>query len=161
MADLNDKQKNDYFYRGFTVVDGLWFMKVEEKFGFPKALEIDDAVWKVLSKIQARKMKELKKAGNGLDALLDCIKTRLTIEGFTFKIEKDKKVGTFEVVIDSCPWHNSMIKSNRQHLSAKVGNVICQSDFAGWANEFTCQFHLDLQNRICNGSKLCILHFNK
>ena len=161
MTELNDKQRADYFLRSFTVVDGLWFMKIEEKFGFDKALEIDNKVWKVMPKIQARKMKELKKAGNDINALFECFRERLTLEGFTFNTERDEKANAFKVVIDSCPWHNAMIKSGRQHLSAKVGDVICQSDFTGWANEFACQFHLDLQSRICNGSKLCILHFHQ
>ncbi|MDD5288434.1 MAG: DUF6125 family protein [Dehalococcoidales bacterium] len=161
MADLNEQQKTDYFHRGFTAVDGLWFMKIEEHFGFDKALEIDNEVWKVLPKIQARKMKELKKVGTGIDALMECFPARLLLEGFTFKIEKDEKAKAFRLVIDSCPWHKVMVKSGRQHLSAKVGNVICPSDYSGWASEFGCKFQLDEQNRICNGSKLCILHFSQ
>ena len=95
MADLNDKPKTDYFLRGFTAVDGLWFMKVEEQFGFDKALEIDDAVWKIIPKILARKMKELKKAGNGIDALFECFTERLRMEGFVFKAERDNKNNAF------------------------------------------------------------------
>lgn len=159
MAELNDKQKTDYFYRGFAAVDGLWFMKVEEKVGFDKALEIDNAVWSVLPKIQARKMKELKKAGNGLDALFDCFSERMKLEGMTFKVEKSEK--SFRLIIGNCPWHEVMKKSGRGHLSAKVGSTICPSDYGGWAKEFGCKFHLDEQNRICCGSKLCVLHFNE
>ena len=32
MIELNDKQIAEYFYRCYTSVDGLWFMKVEEVF---------------------------------------------------------------------------------------------------------------------------------
>jgi hypothetical protein len=159
MADLNDKQKLDYFLRGFTAVDGLWFMKLEEKFGFDTALELDNEVWKIMPKIQARKMKELKNADRGINALCDCFSARLELEGFRFKTEKSGDA--FKLIIDSCPWHNTMVKSGREHLSAKVGNTICQSDYSGWAYEFGCRFHLDPQNRICNGSKTCVLHFNK
>lgn len=160
MTEMNDKDRADYFHRGFVAVDGLWFMKLEERLGFDTALEIDNEVWKILPKIQARKMKELKKVNDGIEALLQCFTARLTMEGFTFQIEKDEKANAFKLVIDSCPWHTGMIKSGRQHLSAKVGEVICQSDYGAWAKEFACQFHLDTQNRICSGSKFCILHFN-
>ncbi len=158
MADLNDKQIADYFYRGFEAVDGLWFMKVEEKFEFDTALEIDNEVWKVLAKMQARKMKELKKADTGLEALLDCFAERLKIEGFTFKMAKEGDHG-FKIVIDSCPWYDFLVKSNRQHLSSKVGEVICPSDYGTWASEFSCKFHRDSDKRICSGSKSCVLHF--
>ncbi|MBN1643195.1 MAG: L-2-amino-thiazoline-4-carboxylic acid hydrolase [Dehalococcoidales bacterium] len=159
MADLTDKQIADYLYRGFWTVDGLWFMKVEEKFGFDKALEIDEAVWKVLPKIQARKMMELKQSGAGLEALLDCFTARLKIEGFTFRAAKEGDNG-FKIVLESCPWCDVMAKSGRQHLAAKIGDVICPSDYGTWAKEFGCQFELDSQSRICRGSRSCVLHFN-
>ena len=159
MTDLNAKQIADYFYRGFGAVDGLWFMKVEERFGFDTALEFDNEVWKVMPKIQARKMRELKQSGIDLEALLDCFTTRLKIEGFAFKVAKEGDDG-FKIVIDSCPWCNFMVRAGRQHLSSKVGDVICPSDYGTWANEFACKFRLDSWNRICSGSKLCVLYFN-
>jgi len=116
MDDLSNKQIADYLYRGFVAVDGLWFMKVEEKFGFDMALEIDNEVWKTLAKIQARKIKELKQSGTGLDALIDCFTTRLKIERFAFNVVKESE-GGFKIVIDSCPWCDFLEKSNRQHLS--------------------------------------------
>jgi hypothetical protein len=35
---LQDKDVREYFHRSYTAVDGLWFVKVEEKYGFDKAL---------------------------------------------------------------------------------------------------------------------------
>jgi len=46
MAKLSDEQKTEYFRRSYTAVDGLWFMKVEERHGFEEALRLDEAVWK-------------------------------------------------------------------------------------------------------------------
>ena len=65
MKQLTDQQIAEYFHRSFTAADGLWFVKVEEKYGFDAALEIDNEVWKVLPKIQARKMKSLLNAPAG------------------------------------------------------------------------------------------------
>lgn len=161
MTELTEQQKTEYFFRGFAAVDGLWFMKVEDKFGFDVALEIDNEVWKVLPKIQARKMKELKKAGNGIDALLDCFSERMRLEGMTFKIEKTEKDKAFTLTMDYCSWYEVMKKSSREHLAAKIGSTICPSDYGTWASEFGCKFRLDKQNRICCGSKLCMLHFSE
>ncbi|NLE90228.1 MAG: hypothetical protein GX602_04765, partial [Dehalococcoidales bacterium] len=57
MEELSDRQISQYLQRSYEAVDGLWFMKVEEKLGFDTALEIDGEVWKVLPKIQARMLK--------------------------------------------------------------------------------------------------------
>ena len=57
MNELTEEQKTEYFRRSYTAADGLWFMMVEERLGFEQALQIDEAVWKVLPKIQARTMK--------------------------------------------------------------------------------------------------------
>ena len=88
MIRLSDKQIAEYFHRSYTKVDGLWFMKIEEKYGFDAALDIDNEVWKVFSKIQARLLKSLGKTGDGIDALFECLTTRLALEGSEFKAEK-------------------------------------------------------------------------
>ncbi len=54
MKHLTDQQVAECFHRSFTAVDGLWFMKVEEKHGFEATLEIDYEVWKVLPRIRAQ-----------------------------------------------------------------------------------------------------------
>lgn len=54
MKDLTEMDKTEYFRRSYRAVDGLWFMMIEKKHGFDEALELDEAVWRVLPKIQAR-----------------------------------------------------------------------------------------------------------
>ncbi len=65
MTDLTDKQKMEYFHRSYLAVDGLWFMKIEENFGFETALKMDEAVWKILPKIQSRIIKAMMNHENG------------------------------------------------------------------------------------------------
>ena len=57
MTKLSSQQVAEYFSRSYKTVDGLWFMKVEEKHGFDAALELDNEIWKVMPKIQARMIK--------------------------------------------------------------------------------------------------------
>jgi hypothetical protein len=59
MIQLTPEQIAEYYHRSYTVVDGLWFMKIEEKYGFDAALDIDKEVWKVFPKMQARLLKSL------------------------------------------------------------------------------------------------------
>jgi len=160
MIELTDKQIAEYFHRCYTAVDGLWFMKVEEKYGFDVALDIDVEVWKVMPKIQARKLKSFCNLDKGLDALLECFSTKLHLEDFKFNVEKFKDEKGFKIIITECPWHNTMVKSGREHLSGKIGTRICNTEYSVWAKEFGDDIQFELESQICNGSQFCILKFN-
>jgi len=159
MIQLTPEQIEEYYHRSYTAVDGLWFMKVEEKYGFDAALEIDNEVWKVFPKMQARLLKSLGKTGDGMDALFECLTTKLTLEGFGFKAEKTGNKGDFKITIAECPWHNLMVKSGREKLSGKVGTLICNTEYSAWASEFGANIKFELGQQICQGSKTCILQF--
>ena len=159
MLELTDKQIAQYFHRSYTAIDGLWFMKVEEKYEFDTALEIDNEVWKVVPKIQARILKSMGETGQGINALLDLLETKLTLENFTFEVHKFDNAKGFKIYIKECPWHNLMIKSGREHLSTKVGRVICNTEFAVWAYEFGETIKFEMKHQLCSGEKNCVLQF--
>jgi len=159
MIELTDKQIAEYFQRCYTAVDGLWFIKLEENDGFDTALDIDDEVWKVMPKIQARKLKSFCNLDKGLDALLECFTTKLHLEGFKFKVEKLNDENSFKIIINECPWHNTMVKSGREHLSGKIGTRICKTEYSVWAKEFGDDIQFELESQICIGSQHCILEF--
>ena len=95
---------------------------------------------------------------NGIKDLGEAITARLSLEEFEFKIEYEPS--GFKIIINECPWHDLMIKSGRDHLSGKVGNLICQIENSVWADEFGIHaFWRDEQ--ICLGSEKCILKFGK
>jgi predicted ArsR family transcriptional regulator len=159
MLELTEKQISEYFKRSYTAVDGLWFMKVEEKYGFDTALDIDNEVWKVMPKIQARKLKSMGNLENGLDALHQCLTTKLTLDGFEFTTEQTDDDSTLKITLSECPWHNLMIKSGREHLSEKVGTRICNTEYQVWASEFGNAISFELQDQICKGNECCMVVF--
>jgi hypothetical protein len=161
MLALTDRQIAEYFRRSFTTADGLWFMKVEEAFGFDKALDLDDAVWMILPKIQARMLKGMGKLGDGLNALRACVTTRLTLDGFTFELDQDPAGDGFRVNITGCPWHDLMVKSGREHLSGKVGSRICTTEYQVLAAEFGPAISFELGDQICEGAESCRLAFKE
>jgi len=161
MLPLTDRQIAEYFRRSFTTADGLWFMKVEESLGFDRALDLDDAVWKILPKIQARMLKTMGNLGNGLDALRECVSTRLTLDGFAFEIEEDPAGNNLQVRVTDCPWHNLMVKSEREHLSGKVGSRICATEYQVLATEFGPGISFDLGDQICHGARRCRFTFRR
>jgi len=157
MLELTPKQIAEYFHRSYTTVDGLWFMKIEEKYGFDAALDIDNEVWKIFPKIQARLLKTMGKLGNGIDALFECLTAKLAIEGF--KYEARKSGSGFTIIIEECPWHNMMVKAGREKLSGKVGTLICSTEYSVWATEFGENIRFELKGQICTGAPSCMLHF--
>jgi len=160
MIQLNDKQIAEYLARCYTAVDGLWFMKLEEQYGFDTAIEIDNEVWKVLPKIQARMLKSMAKLGNGIEALFDCFTFKLTVEGFTFKTEKIDNPHGFRIIIEKCPWLDLLVKSGRENLAEKVGTIICNTDCSVWASEFGDNIKFELQRQICQDSEHCVMQFS-
>ncbi len=157
--ELTEKQKIEYLLRSYSAVDGLWFMKVEEKYGFDAALQLDKEVWEILPKIQARQLKQALGLGDGLAALLQSLENRLEIDSFDFEIERSPDSNQFQIIISKCPWFNLMVKSGRQNLAGKVGDVICNADYTVWASEFGKDIKFKLKSQLCKGSDSCILEF--
>ena len=159
MGSLTDRQVAEYFHRSYKAVDGLWFMKVEDKYGFNAALDIDKEVWKVLPKIQARMIKSMLGKSEAQVTLLESLAVKLSLEGFKFKAEQDKR--GFRILISDCPWHNLMTKSGREKLSGAVGTAICNIEYSVWASEFDENMEFTLETQKCKGSKQCILNFKR
>jgi hypothetical protein len=160
MLNLNDKQIIEYLKKCYTSVDGLWFMKAEEKADFDSALQIDASVWEIMPKIQARMLKPMACSDNQLKNLLECLATKLALEDFSFTIEDNTDCGNFSIIIDSCPWHNLMLKSKRENLSGKVGSVICKGEYSVWSKEFDNNITFKLAGQICAGDEKCIFRFS-
>jgi len=157
---LDEKQKLDFFHRCYTAVDGLWFMKMEEKYGFDAALEMDEEVWNVMPKIQARKLKKMLNRDNGLEDLFACLSEKLSLEGYRFRHLELSGTHGFCIHVDSCPWYDIIVKAGREHLSPRIGPRICRAEYSVWAGEFGKDIRFELKNSICTGGKFCELAFS-
>jgi hypothetical protein len=160
MVELSDKDIAQYFRRSYTAVDGLWFMKVEDRRGFDEALEVDCEVWKVLPKIQVRTLKALTGLEGGLDALFHCFTTKLTLEGYVFTSAWEGG-NAFKVMISECPWYEMMKRSGREEFAGKVGACICRAEYAVWADEFGHGSGLEMSSFLCGGADYCQLEFRR
>ncbi len=157
--ELEKEQIIEYFRRSYTSADGLWFVKVEDRYGFDVALELDREVWKVLPKIQARMLKHMGRLGQGMEALRECLETRLSLEGFQFRTEGIENRSGFRIVVSECPWYNILIKSGRENIAATVGDAICYTEYPVWAAEFGEGIGFKMERQICHGAKNCMLEF--
>lgn len=158
--ELTREQIAEFFRRSYTAIDGLWFMKLEERYGFDVALDIDDEVWKIFPKIQARTLKGMLKDVSGEEAFLECFTAKLAVEGFAFQVERRSPDG-LRISISRCPWHEAMIKSGREALSGRIGARICGTEYSTWAAEFDERLRFAPRSRICEGAGLCVLDFSR
>jgi hypothetical protein len=148
-----------YLLRSYTAVDGLWFVKTEQRFGFDAALDIDAEVWKVMPKIQARLIRAFTGAKDGIPGLAACFAEKLSIDGFS--CQALERPGVLEIRVSVCPWHEKMVRSGRTHLAARVGNRICPLEYSAWAEEFGCVFCFGGGGKICEGAEACVLTFKE
>jgi len=158
MREISQAFATEYLGRSYGAVDGLWFMKAEEKYGFEAALELDRQVWEVLPKIQARMLKRMLKLDGGIEGLRGSLEVRLGIDGFEFEAGKLAQ-DAFRVTIFYCPWHELMVKSGRAHLAGRIGDVVCRADYLAWTREFGEDLGFELESQICKGARNCIMHF--
>ncbi len=163
MIRLTAEQATDYYRRSYNAVDGLWFMKVEEAHDFEAALAADNAVWQVLPKIQARKLKEMAKLGNGLEALREALAAKLTLDGYAHRIEANAgDDGAFTLTIEDCPWLAVMSRTGRSHLAAEIGKSVCAGEYVVWAAEFGADIRVESNGRICeDDAPACRIGFSR
>jgi hypothetical protein len=154
---MTPDQIRQYLLRSYTAVDGLWFVKAEERFGFDAALDLDAEVWKVMPKIQARKIRKFAGAGNGVSGLRMCFEEKLSVDGFVFAVAEHP--GVLEIRVSTCPWNEKMVRSSRAHLAGRVGNRICPLEYGAWAAEFGCAFGFGEGPKPCEGGSECVLRF--
>lgn len=150
-----EKTVTDFLHRSYTAVDGLWFVKIEERQGFDAALELDQQVWAIMPKIQARKARELLgEEGDRPEALARCFGLKLRSEGHDLDISVEN--GAVRVCVHYCRWLEIMKRSGRdERLAAQIGERICTTEGAVWAREFGGRYRFSLSQRRCAGDGCC------
>jgi hypothetical protein len=156
-SGLTPAQVEEYLHRSYTRVDGLWFVITEEKYGFDTALELDQAVWKVLPKIQARLLQQQLNLRKDIPGLAVALRAKLTLDRYEFSL--DQNPAGLEVALSACPWHQLMLSSGRGHLAERVGGAICGVELAVFGREFNCSCRTPGANRLCREGSRCVFTF--
>jgi len=137
-----DRRLVEYLRRSYTAVDGLWFMIVEQAHDFDHALDLDEQVWQIMPKLQARKAREvLDISGNSLEDLIACFTLKLQADGHQFRVEQEP--GEVQFIITCCRWRELLRRSRREHLEQRISNIIWPAELRGWCSEFDDQFNFE------------------
>jgi hypothetical protein len=156
---VEQKIISEYLRRSYFALDGLWFMMLEEEFSFDRALEIDEKVWRILPKIQARKTKELLGLeGKGLQDFLQAIRVKLQAEEYDYE-ERELGSDHIQIAIHRCPWYEILKRVNREHLEPRIADAICSLEFRVWLEEFGEHLSFSISPRCYTSNSLCLLDF--
>jgi hypothetical protein len=149
-----------YLRKSYFSVDGLWFLKVEEKGGFDNALEVDKEVWRIMPKIQAREIKKiLGLKESSIRSLRKAVLFKFKAEGY--EVEEKYEDSSFTVRILLCPWFEIMKSSGREHLAEKISQNICVPEFEVWSQEFGSNISYRFEKHKCLGEEYCELFFEE
>lgn len=149
-----------YLRKSYFSVDGLWFLKVEEKESFDKALEVDKEVWKIMPKIQAREIKKiLNLKENGIYSLRKAVLFKFKAEGY--EVEERYQNNSLSIRILLCPWFEIIKSSGREHLAGMISKHICVPEFRVWAEEFGSYISYKFEKHKCLGEEYCEMFFEE
>ncbi len=146
----------EYLRRSYFVVDGLWFVKTEEAHSFEHALDLDEQVWKVLAKIQARKARDLLGVeGTSLTDFLRVLTVKLEAEQYGYEVEECGP-DRLRLRVDGCPWYDLLEKSGRGHLGPQIADHICRTELEIWGETFDPEIRFELKDQQCRGDAGCV-----
>jgi hypothetical protein len=158
-VDTGSEMVIEMLRRSYFAVDGLWFVMLEEDDGLERALKLDERVWRVMPKIQARKARELIGVEEDTPgALARCMALKLAAEGHRYRASSRNPDGA-EIVISRCPWRDVLEQTGREHLGPEIADRICATEAATWAAEFSPDagpaIEMEMPESICRGDARC------
>ena len=100
-SGLTPPQVEEYLYRSYTRVDGLWFVLTEERYGFKAALALDEAVWRVLPKTQARLLQQQLSLARDSTGLPRALAAKLALDRYEFSLTQ--AASEIQITLSRCP----------------------------------------------------------
>jgi hypothetical protein len=106
------------YSRNWLTVDGLWFSGVEEKFGLDEALELDYRMWRIGSRIEAKRIREILDVNDGgLNSVLRAINFLSWAASFEYHVEQSENRAVWTCT--HCPPQVSRVKSGKGEFACR------------------------------------------
>jgi len=161
MAAFDDKAIIEFLRRSYFAVDGLWFVRIEDEHSYEEAMRLDEQVWEILPKIQARKARELLKIkGGSLADLALGLWLKFASEGYVHRV-MERTPHVLRIGIGACPWLEILRNAGRMSRAAGICDRICTRDFAIWAGQFSKDIEFSLESKLSEGAPACELLFTR
>jgi len=156
---LNQGEIIEYLRKSYLASDGLWFLTVEKEYSYEEALRLDEVVWSILPKIQARKAKDLLKLeGTSVSDLAKALELKFVGEGSSHRIV-DQSPTYLKIEVTSCVWLETLRKSGRDCIAQDVCERICHRELIVWAEQLVGDITVSLPSMMSRGQPACEIVF--
>lgn len=123
--------------RNLWTVDGLYYMGIEKQFGTQEATRIDQFVWEVMGKIEARKIKQFfKMTGSDIPSMMKA----LQFTGWALDLE-DKEI---EIHDDTAILRNVKCRVQQTRIGKGLGEFGCKPVRFGFLKAFAQEFNSNI-----------------
>lgn len=124
--------------RNLWTVDGLYFIGIEDKFGTEEATEIDKNVWKVMAKIEARRIKQnLGIENNDIPSFIEALKAT------SWSLDLEKKV--IDVETDRAIFRNLECRIQKARIAKNLGEFPCKNVRWTYLKAFATEINPNIQ----------------
>jgi len=156
--ELTDGEMEELRLGALTAVDGLWFLAVENRYGFDAALQLDLEVWKNYGLVLLRRLARMK--GFRVDPadppdmanLNDILETLCRVDGTVCSWEvEDEDRSVFRV--HRCSWWENLRRAGREKTvpCEMIDNAI----FAHWLEAVDPSIRLEIIRSLPRGDDHC------
>ena len=128
--------------RNMWAVDGLYYLFIEEEFGTEAATEIDRKIWKIMGKIEARKLKKFFQiSGNDINSMIKVLR----FSGWTLDLE-DKEI---EFKKEKTILRNIKCRVQNTRIEKGLTEFGCKPVRLGFLKSFVKEFNPNIEVK-CN-----------
>ncbi len=117
--DVDEQEEYiNFMLRQYRLVDALWFLGVEDRFGLEAAVKLNEEVWQEMAGRSARDIKRrFRIEEKGLEGFVKALKyfPWAIIVGYEVEMEKDRVI----VEVPSCPPQEARVRSGRGEFPCK------------------------------------------
>jgi len=122
--------------RNIWSVDGLYFINIEDRRGTEEATEIDRSVWRVMGKLEARRLKQVLNI-DGDD--IQTVMRTLLMTGWALDLENK------EASVEEGVFRNRDCRVQRTRMSKGLGEFACKNVRWDYLKSFAREFSPDIE----------------
>ncbi len=116
-AELQDYL--DFLLRQYRIVDALWFLAVEDKYGFDVAFDLNGKIW---GKINSLAAKEIRKRfhikGRGISAVIEARSYLPWSHIIKYEVEETKDKAVLRIL--KCPMQEARLRQGREEFPCRA-----------------------------------------
>jgi len=108
----------DFLLRQYQIVDGIWFLAVEGKYGFDEALDLNQEVWGKINSLIAKDVrKRFHIKGRGISAIIEAWSYFPWSHIFEYEVKQTKDKAVLRIL--KCPPQEARLRQEKEELPCR------------------------------------------